>query len=77
MSITNISIINNEQLVEGVIASIVFTLISYFLKYYFKLNYVLYISISWFITWIFRKFGVNTYQYYASKYNIQNKNYKL
>jgi len=66
---TKFAIITDVQLAEGITASIIFPSIIYFMERYKK--YKMYIStmIAWFVTWIFRKFTVNTYTAYKQFIN--------
>lgn len=60
-----IKFLTREQIIEGIIASIVFPLSYLYLKKFIK-SYFLRTMISWFTTWFFRKVGYNTYIHYFS-----------
>ena len=65
---TYIDIINAENIVEGIIASIFIVLNYAILKKYFKFSKAHSTIGGWFITWILRKFSVNFYKYLNRKY---------
>lgn len=60
------------QIIEGIIASIVFPLLYMNLKKYLK-SYFLRTMIAWFLTWVIRKIGYNTFEHY---YNSLDNNVK-
>lgn len=68
-----LNIINREQLIEGITASIIFPLFIYIFKYLEGFSLFFYTSIAWLITWIFRKLSVNLFNFFQ----IQNKIYSI
>lgn len=71
-----IPIMNEEQFVEGITASITFPLVIL----YFKdkhWNYIVYMMIAWFVTWICRKTSVNIYHMVKDTYKFKNKTFHL
>lgn len=77
MIVFKIDIINNEEIIEGLIASVVFAIFGYYFKYVLKTNYLIYVSIPWFITWIFRKMSVHIYKRLVKIYKIKNTLYTI
>ena len=78
----NIKIINQQQLVEGITASIFLPLTILFFRYINKeyLNIKAFFIISmlaWFTTWVARKISVNIYLHLKEKHNWENKTYNL
>lgn len=67
-----IPIINMEQLIEGLTASIFFPLAILVFKYFDKKSFYIYTMLAWFTTWFFRKFFVNIYLLYLKNNNLQN-----
>tara|TARA_B100001063_G_C16458279_1_gene401766 strand:- start:18 stop:248 length:231 start_codon:yes stop_codon:yes gene_type:complete len=72
-----IKIITQEQLIEGIIASICFPLTIMFFRHNKSNDFIFYSSIGWFITWIARKFGVNIYLHLKEKYKWENRTYYI
>tara|TARA_Y100000287_G_scaffold164259_1_gene145404 strand:- start:328 stop:573 length:246 start_codon:yes stop_codon:yes gene_type:complete len=77
-----LEIINHQQIVEGITASIFVPLtiifFRYFNKKYFKSESFFIVSMSaWFTTWIIRKISVNVYSYLKEKHDWENKIYHL
>ena len=70
-------IITNEELVEGIVASVIFAITGYFLKYILKLHYLLYITLPWLITWIFRKMSVHIFNKLQKEKYVDNKLYSI
>ena len=68
-------IINNEEIIEGLVASIVLALTSFIFKYYLKTSYLIYASVPWFITWVFRKMSVHVFKKLNEEKYINNKLY--
>jgi hypothetical protein len=62
-----VPIIDDVQLVEGIIASTVFIYFVYVIRYQMKLSYIYYLSFPWFFTWICRKGGSNLYVHLKRK----------
>lgn len=60
-----ITVLTDDQIIEGVIASITFTLLLIYFKE--KEGYILGGIMAWFTTWVFRKFSVNLYEYLKKK----------
>lgn len=73
----SIDIINTEEIIEGLTASIIFAIFGYYFKYVLKTNYLIYISIPWIITWIFRKMSVHVFKRIIKLYNINNTLYTI
>ena len=72
-----LNIISQEQLVEGIIASIVFPLSVMFYKNYEKKSFFIYTMLAWITTWIMRKLVVNIYHYYYRKHNLKHVVYSI
>ena len=72
-----LNIISQEQLVEGIIASIIFPLSVIFYKSYNKKSFFVYTMLAWMTTWIMRKLTVNIYHYYYKKYNLEHVVYSV
>ena len=70
-----IKLINDDQIIEGIIISITFPILAFFFKYKLKVNYINYISGPLFISWICRKVGVNLYNHFKKIYHIKSKTY--
>lgn len=68
-----IPIINNEEIVEGIIASIFFPLTMILFKKFEPKTYILYTMLAWFTTWVLRKSSVHIYKELKIKYNYVNK----
>lgn len=67
---TRIPIITDVQLIEGLIASIFFPIAALFFRRFNQDHFIKYSSVTWFATWIMRKFAVNMYM------RIKNKHHK-
>ena len=70
-----ILLINDEQLVEGLIGAFGTATNSIIFKYMFKLNTFLSILLAWIFTWFLRKIVINFYKSY--KTNKNKKGYGL
>lgn len=75
MKLYNFGIINNEEILEGLVASIVFAIVGFIFKYYIKTHYLIYVSVPWFITWVFRKMSVHIFKKLNNEGYINNKLY--
>lgn len=63
-----IPFITDVQIVEGIVASTVFVFFMYIFKHKYKYSYVVFLSIPWFLTWLFRKLVPNVYLYVKKYY---------
>lgn len=63
-----IPFITDVQLVEGIVASTVFVFFMYIFKHKYKYSYVVFLSVPWFLTWLFRKLVPNVYLYVKKYY---------
>lgn len=61
-------IITDVQIIEGIVASTVFVFFVYIFRYKLKSSYKIYLSIPWFLTWIFRKWIPNVYKFIKVNY---------
>ena len=64
-----ILLINDEQLVEGLIGAFGTATNSLIFKYIFKLNTFLSILLAWIFTWFLRKIVINSYKTYKTNKN--------
>jgi hypothetical protein len=74
-----LEIINREQLIEGITASIIFPLFIFLFKN-IQLNghrLFFYSGLAWLFTWIIRKISINIFKYYQKHKNIENKTYYI
>ena len=60
--------ITDVQIVEGIVASTVFVFFMYIFKHKYKYSYVVFLSVPWFLTWLFRKLVPNVYLYVKKYY---------
>jgi hypothetical protein len=74
---TKFAVISDVQIAEGVVASIIFPAILYFMKNYNKKTMYVATLVAWFITWLIRKFTVNTFMKYKTHYNEPVKTYYI
>lgn len=72
-----IGILNQEQLIEGITASIFFPLTILFFRNMDHSSFFLYSMLAWFTTWIARKISVNIYLHFKKQYNWTNDTYYL
>ena len=74
---TRVKIISDVNIAEGIVASLVFPSVIYYFKY--DKNFTAYLTtmLSWFITWVLRKFTVNAITTYKINHNIPIKYYYL
>ena len=70
-----LNIMDDTVLIEGLMASTMFPLTKFFLKYTKGENLFWYMFIAWLLSWYMRKFSVAIFNYYKKKYNI--KTFKL
>ena len=70
-----ILLINDEQLIEGIIGAFGTAMNALIFKYIFKLNMFLSILLAWFSTWFLRKIIINFYR--TMKKNKNKKGYGL
>jgi hypothetical protein len=70
---TYLNILTGENIVEGLVASIMIVFSYYILRNYFKFSKPISTMGGWFITWALRKFSVNLYRYLNRyhKFSIQ------
>ena len=62
-----IPIIDDNQLLEGFIASSIFVWFVYIVRYQLHLSFIFYLSLPWFFTWLCRKSIPNYYMYWKHK----------
>lgn len=74
---TKLDIINDEQLVEGIVASIFFPITILIFRNLDPNSFILYSIIAWFSTWILRKLSVNIYKLLKLKHGWENKTYSV
>ena len=72
-----IPIINVEQIIEGVTASIFFPITIILFKKFDKQDFFLYSFFAWITTWVFRKLFVNIYIFYLKQNKIQDTTFYL
>lgn len=72
-----IPIINNEEIIEGIVASIFFPITILFFKNFEKDAFIKYSILSWFTTWVLRKMAVNIYKVFVKKYKFKNYYYSI
>lgn len=70
-----ILLINDEQLIEGIIGAFGTAMNALIFKYIFKLNMFLSILLAWLSTWFLRKIIINFYR--TMKKNKNKKGYGL
>jgi len=70
-------IINDIQLLEGIVGSLFMPLLIVFFRYSEGLNFVYSSMFAFLITWIFRKIAVNNYSEYKRKNGDEIYNYDL
>lgn len=73
----NIPIINDEEIVEGLIASLFFPITIILFKKLDPKSFILYSMLAWFTTWVARKSGIHIYKELKNKYHIKNNLYKI
>ena len=74
---TKFAIISDVQIAEGSVASITFPAVVYFMKNYNKKAMYTATLVAWFITWLIRKFTVNTFMKYKTYHNEPVKTYHI
>lgn len=74
---TKLDIISDQQLIEGITASIFFPLTIMIFRHLDPQSFISYSMIAWFSTWILRKLSVNIYKLYRVKYGWENKTYSI
>ena len=74
---TKFAVMTDVNIVEGVTASVTFPGIIFFLKKERKFTMYFATMISWFITWIMRKFSVNLFLAYKTIMGEQLKTYYI
>ena len=65
-----LNILTGENIVEGLVASIMIVLSYMILRNYFNLSKPVATMGGWFITWGLRKFSVNLYRYLYKNHGI-------
>lgn len=73
--VSRILILSDEELIEGIIGSLVFVLFRYILINVNHANISYILAGIWFLIWILRKFSVRIFIYLKRQYDIRN--YKL
>lgn len=74
--LSKIPFMNDEQIVEGIIMTIVFPTLVYFFQNKIRTHSHM-ISLPLLGTWIARKYGVNIYIYFRNKYHMKAQIYYL
>lgn len=69
--------INDKQLLEGIIASIFFPITLYYFRHLRPDLLLIMSMIAWFVTWLLRKASNNIYDELQKKYKWRNKMYSL
>lgn len=70
-------IINDEQLLEGVIGSLIMPLLIAFFRFTEGITFIYSSILAFLLTWIARKVAINNYIIYKRKYGIKVYNYEL
>ena len=65
-----LNILTGENIVEGLVASIMIVLSHMILRNYFNISKPVATMGGWFITWALRKFSVNLYSYLNQKHGF-------
>lgn len=74
--VVELPILTDVNVVEGIVASVMFPLLIYITRRY-NFGIILSSSVSWFITWVFRKASVNIYEKYKTDNKLNVKYYNL
>ena len=74
---TRVPVITDVNIAEGISASLLFPSLIYFFRHNEKYNMYITTLISWFITWIIRKFTVNVFKMYKQQHNEPIKTYYI
>ena len=72
----NIPILTDINVVEGIVASILFPILIFITRQY-RFGIILSSAVSWFITWVFRKASVNIMKEHKRIHNIGVKYYSI
>lgn len=75
--VSRILILSDEELIEGIIGSLVFVLFRYILIHVKHENIPYILAMIWFFIWILRKFSVRLFVYLKRQYDIRNYNLNL
>ena len=68
-----LDIINERDIIEGIVASILYPLSIIFYRHFDKKSYFIYtMMLAWFTVWVARKLSVNIWLYHKEKYNLEN-----
>lgn len=73
MSYFNLLILKDYQIIEGIVASIIFPFFVFYFRNVQRISKytLLYLTmLGWYITWIFRKMSVNLYLKLKKDYNF-------
>jgi len=65
-----LNVMEDFTFIEGIIASLMFPITKYILKYSGGSNLFWYLFFAWMITWYFRKFSVAFYKHIKKTYNL-------
>lgn len=68
-----LNVMEDSILIEGIMASIMFPLSKYFLKYTKGGNLFWFLFGAWLFTWYMRKLSVAIYKHLQSKYNMKKQ----
>lgn len=68
-----VPLLSDINILEGVVASVTFPLLIYLTRFHYKLGLFWSSSISWFITWVFRKVSVNLFKFYRRYDDVPEK----
>ena len=71
------SYITDSQLVEGLIAALVWGIFWIYLRNYLNLPGWIEGAIAWILVWLCRKFGVSMYNTFKQNNKIRDKNFKI
>ena len=72
-----VKIIDQEQIVEGITASIFFPITIIFFRHFKSTTFIIYSMLAWFTTWIARKISVNVYLHFKKKYGWKDTTYHI
>ena len=71
------AVMTDTNIAEGIAASLLMPALIYFFRHKEKINFYITSVFAWFITWIIRKFTVNTFEAYKLNNNLSTKTYYI
>jgi hypothetical protein len=72
-----LDIMTDSVFIEGIMASIMFPLSKFFLKYTKGGNLFWFLFFAWLISWYMRKLSIAVFNYYKDKYELKSWSLKL